>query len=36
MEKIKKINNTKSNDFEFDTITLNFAYDTETKSEYER
>lgn len=30
------LNNTKSNDFEFDTITLNFAYDTETKSEYER
>lgn len=30
------LNNTKSDDFKFDTITLNFAYDTETKSEYER
>lgn len=30
------LNDTKSDDFVFDTITLNFAYDTETKSEYER
>lgn len=30
------LNDTKSDDFMFDTVTLNFAYDTETKSEYER